>query len=625
MASKINVPSFTSPSEGYKVYGRFRGVDYSTDETQIDDSRSPQAVNLISDAGGAPTKRLGWRTLTQIDGGKRINGIFTFTREENVHLLVHCGDALWRMDADGGSPVRLREGVNDGRSAGVYMSGKLYLLTGKEYLVYDGEAVKAVRDGAYIPTTSITCAPAGGGQAYEKVNLLSPWRKNTFIADGTSRAFTVDTKKIDGGTKVTCTVNGVETTAFSVNAGTGTVTFSTAPAKPANEGTSNVEITFSLQTQGAGQKIEKCTMCTTYGYNSENRIFMSGNPDEAATEFYSGLQDPSYFPDLNFVRIGSSDFPIINFLKYQGELLLLKRDNRQEATIWNQTAEMDASEGAIFPVKPASAGVGAIAPNTAANLLDDPLFLSPEGVFAPVTSYVMNRVERNIQRRSARIDVRLKKEKNLRNAFAAVWQSYYILCIDGHCYVADAGQSRNAGGYEWYYWDNIPATCFATELDDLYFGTADGRVCRFNDDLVDENSELYMRAFNDDGAPVKWEWRSKLDDFGYPSRYKTLDKRGNAVHLKAFTNGKCRILFRTEKDFGREAMVALVDRLSFTDVDFKRFTFNTLKDLTVVFKIKAKKFKRGQIILRGEDESEGFGIYSAAIHYILGDYSKAAR
>ena len=306
-------------------------------------------------------------------------------------------------------------------------------------------------------------------------------------------------------------------------------------------------------------------------------------------------------------------------------MLLLKRDNRQEATIWNQTAEMNDTEGAIFPIKPASAGIGAVAPYSAANLLDDPLFLSPQGVFAPVTTYTMNRVERNIQRRSKRIDARLTKEKGLKNAFATVWKGYYILSINGHCYIADANQSRSEGGYEWYYWTGIPATCFATELDDLFFGTADGRLCRFNDDMVDEHGDLYMRAFNDDGRPVEWEWRSKMDDFGYPSRLKTLDKRGNAVHLMAFTNGKCKIIFRTEKDTGREAMTALVDRLNFGDIDFKRFTFNGLKDLTMVFKIKAKKFKRGQIILRGEDESEGFGIYSAAIHYILGEYGKARR
>ena len=59
MLEALSVPSFTQPSEGYKVYQQFRGVDLLTDDTQIDDSRSPWAVNLISDAGGYPEKRVG--------------------------------------------------------------------------------------------------------------------------------------------------------------------------------------------------------------------------------------------------------------------------------------------------------------------------------------------------------------------------------------------------------------------------------------------------------------------------------------------------------------------------------------------------------------------------------------
>ena len=63
----MEVPAFTSPLEGYKVYEKFRGIDLLTDETQIDDSRSPWAVNLISDAGGqafpsAPTSQILWET-----------------------------------------------------------------------------------------------------------------------------------------------------------------------------------------------------------------------------------------------------------------------------------------------------------------------------------------------------------------------------------------------------------------------------------------------------------------------------------------------------------------------------------------------------------------------------------
>lgn len=53
----MTVPDFSTPTIGRKSYKRFRGVDYSTDETQIDDGRSPRAVNVIADEGGAPERR----------------------------------------------------------------------------------------------------------------------------------------------------------------------------------------------------------------------------------------------------------------------------------------------------------------------------------------------------------------------------------------------------------------------------------------------------------------------------------------------------------------------------------------------------------------------------------------
>lgn len=47
MIKPTSVPSFSQPAQGYKVYQKFRGIDLLTDDTQIDDSRSPWALNLM--------------------------------------------------------------------------------------------------------------------------------------------------------------------------------------------------------------------------------------------------------------------------------------------------------------------------------------------------------------------------------------------------------------------------------------------------------------------------------------------------------------------------------------------------------------------------------------------------
>ena len=51
-----------------KVYGAFRGCDFTTDPAEIADSRSPDSLNMIADDAGFPQKRVGWRVLSQFDG-----------------------------------------------------------------------------------------------------------------------------------------------------------------------------------------------------------------------------------------------------------------------------------------------------------------------------------------------------------------------------------------------------------------------------------------------------------------------------------------------------------------------------------------------------------------------------
>ena len=614
---KQQIPSFTSPQDRYKVYQKFRGVDLLTDETQIDDSRSPWAVNLISDAGGYPEKRLGWRTVHQFTG--RVNGVWPFTLDGVDQIIVHAGGSLIRLDGD--TETTLITGINDDRSTGFYFKGDLWVLTGKELLHYDGAAAKNAKDEAYIPTTTIGASPTGGGESYESVNLIGIRRKNTFIPDGTAKAFTVDTRAIDAGSTVKAWNNGVELTGITFAPTTGVVTFATAPAAPAAAGTAALTIEFAKTTEGSLDRIAKCKVFTTYGINSGTRVFLSGNPDYPATEWYSGLNDATYWPSSQFVEVGTSDFKIVNYLKYQGELLVLKEDNRQEVTVWSHTAEITNGK-AVFPLKESLGGIGAVGQYAVQTLRDDPIFLSPQGVFAPVTAYGQPAMQRALQGRSERINARLTREPNLEDAVSAVWRGYYVLAVGGHAYVADANQNKDSDGYEWYYWDNIPARCMNVQKDVLYFGTEDGRLCRMNNDLTDERGEMLMSAYADDGAAIQWEWRSKLDSLQYPTRYKTLHKRGNGVQLKAFTRSSCEIWIRTEKDFGQRVDTPTVDVFSFSDIDFSRFTFSNLDVQEILFKKKIKNFLFIQIILKGGEIHEGFGIYSAALHYTLGGYAK---
>ena len=620
---RVSVPNFSSPSIITRQYRSFRGLDYSADESQIDGSRSPLAVNMISDAGGWPQKRLGWRVLRRYTG--RINGIYPYRKDDGtIELIVHAGAAIYR---DASSPVKLRDSLKDDYSTSFYMANKLYILTGAQYLVYDGSSVKNVSDDAYTPTTSYGMKPTGSGTAYEKVNLLSPWRYNKFTGDGESKVYQLDVKDLDDGKTVTVKVGGatLASSKFSVNYSEGKITFTTAPAKPAN-GLDNVEIKFckTSKLKGSTEKAESlilnCTICTTYGVSTEDRVFVTGNPKHPATEYYSGLGDPSYFPDINFVEVGSADWPILNYLKFQGDLVIVKEHNAQEYTVWHQSGEL-LSGVAAFPLRPGVAGIGAVAKRGAQQLLDDAMFLTPRGVFARVNSVALAKVEQGVKCRSNRINRDILSRTDLKDAVSVVWDGYFILCFPatGECFVADSNQPQSNGGYEWYYWKNIPARVFAQETGVLWFGTSDGRLCRLNNDVTDKEGNIQMDAYNDDGQPIEWVWATKMDDFGNLGMYKNLTKRGCVIQFKTAVQSSCDIYLRTEKDFGVKKRSESLRQLDFEQLDFEKWTFNTLPNNIRSLKSKVKKFQQLQVILRGKELDEAFGVLEIVLRATAGN------
>ncbi|MBP1577239.1 MAG: hypothetical protein J6C75_02035 [Oscillospiraceae bacterium] len=172
----------SAPKVRTTVYGNFKGADFSTDPSQVDESHSPMPLNLIADEGGFPEKRLGWRTLKTLSG--QINGIFSLVANEKRYLLIHHGKIISHYDAETDTVTDLKSGIADARSTSFLMNGAVYLLTGKEYLVIsanDGAlSCENVSERAYLPRTVISRSPSGGGESFEAVNLLNPKRQNDF-------------------------------------------------------------------------------------------------------------------------------------------------------------------------------------------------------------------------------------------------------------------------------------------------------------------------------------------------------------------------------------------------------------------------------------------------------------
>lgn len=624
------------------VYNKFRGVDFSTDPSLVDAYRSPYALNIISDMAGMPEKRLGWRCIHNMaEAGGGVNGLYygDIGGEGGKMLLAHIGTKLYEFSDSFINEIY--SGLANKKSCGFFMKdetvSKFYILSGGQYLCYDGNTVADVLADGYTPTVLISKNPDGtGGTVFESVNLLSGKRCESFLGNSTDTVYRLAVKDVASIDKVEVRDANGEfqeiTTGFTPNLADGTVTFDSAKP-PVVAGQDNVKITYTKEVAGYKSRILNCTIAVKYGYGGSNRVFLSGNPDYKAYDWYSDIHRPDYFPDTGFSVVGDDNTAIMGYQKVGKYLVIVKESNNQDSTVFQRWGGLNEKGEVEFYIEQGVAGVGAIAPGSFSTLIDEPLFLSERGVFAITTTNIL--AERTLRNRSYFVDNYLLKEEGLKNAVSCEWNGYYILCINNKCYVLDSKnksykKNRSYEGtdfiYEAYYWDNIPAVSFLSVGGELFFGTADGRICKFNTDKtkLDKYSDDGFRdGEGGEGQPVVALWSTLNDDDGASYLYKSMQKKGCSVTIKPFYRSSAKIYVIKDGNGKTFLKASTMDILRFFDLDFERFTFNTnTSPQDIYLKKKIKKYKRLQFIVTNDALNEGFGIYQIAKTFTMGNYAK---
>lgn len=627
----ISMPTPKSTKK-YTVYDNLAGVDFSQSAENVAKNRSPLLLNMISDNGRHPVKRAGWEICCSLESP--VHNIWHTVIDRKEYFLAHAGTKIYLLTegADRYSAQVLKDGVNDGKGCGFFFrNGEkdgFYILTGKEYLVFDGTSVKNVVDDAYIPTTVIARSPTGGGESYEDINFLTGKRCEKFTGDDT-KIYQLSETEIESVDKIE-SLNSegelevlVAGTDYTADLTLGKITFIESHATPV-EGQDNIYITYTKSVDGYSDRITGCTVFAHYGVGGNNRVFLSGNSEYMAYDFWSEIYNPSYFPDLKYSIIGSANTAVMGYHKVAGYLAIVKERTQQETTVFLRSGSLDDSGEIIWEVKQGISGIGAASKHSFIVLNDDPLFLSDRGVYSITNSSIT--YERTLQNRSYNVDAKLTQEKGLENAVAVEHNGLYILAVNGVCYILDgkktiSGKISSGFNYECYYWDNVDAQCFSSWNKILWFGDSGGNICRFKD-YMDS-----MEKYSDNGQAIRAVWATPYDDDGLIHRFKTVIRKGCLVVLAPFKASSCKVYYCVD-GYGEKYITSGKIDIStwFETINFERFTFiSNDSPREIYFNKRERKYKRLMLMFVNDEINEGFGLYKIVKTYKVNGYSKNRR
>ncbi|GHV02018.1 hypothetical protein FACS1894211_12740 [Clostridia bacterium] len=525
------------------VLSDLKGADFSSSIINVAPNRATKMTNLIN-KGGVNCKRNSWDQKADLGG--RINGIWSMADDVgNSYIIVHSGTSLFRFTSAGFSDkYELSTGggvVTDERSFAVANNNKLYIFCG-DYFVFDpardNSAVIVVRNDelTYIPTTVHSLSYDGDAGdlsgTLDAVNVLSDRLINGFRMDvSTPRTYTVNTGKMDDGDVIVrLTLQGGGESVYTAPAGsdtllglgsvdrtTGKVTVGQIPANAyfGQDGNDNMTVEFTYLARDKNgtiitdyaKRVTECAIGALFGVGgNNNRIFISGNTRFKNIVFYSDEDDFTYFPDLNFIALGTTASPVMGFSTISdGSLAIHKGESIQESSIYYITGVMQdvyddhyddegvfdgrivVAQEAVFPVKSGASGEYSVSMWANASVSGDSVFLSRNGLFGIEPIGNISTDERYARVRSSLVNGRLRRE-NLHDAAAISHEGKYFLSVgNGAVYVADSrfktGGTDNITNYEyeWWYWDNVHARTWAEISGALIFGTIEGYICAFSE------------------------------------------------------------------------------------------------------------------------------------------------
>lgn len=621
----LNLDDAPSTSRSVYTITSFKGVDLSSSPAQIDKSRSPDAPNMIGDLLGKPIKRTGF--ALEHNYGGRINGRWKIFE----HEVIHAGTKLF-VDK-----VEKFTGMKDEKSTAQTVGENLYIFDGQNPIVCNGTEVSLLKNSAHIPTVYISKEPSGGGTAYEDLNLLSNYFTDSFFisednAEETEFQLSFANLSDELVTAKILDENGYwidkeENTDFTVDRVTGTITFITAPGMAPVTGEDSVKITACTVFDGYYERVATCDRSVAYNSaGTQNRIFVSGNPDLPNVDFWCQADNPDYFPDLNYMTIGEGKCEIVGYSIIDGYLATHITPSYDGRAIILRSYSMDEDDRATFPITGVMQGEEAIAPRSFVYMETEPLFITKRGVYAITSADIDGR--KYTQNRSYYINKELTAYDTLSQAECGKFKQYYVISLADKLYFLDTAQKSYQKGeplstyqYECYLWTDINARTLWENGNTLWFGDENGNVCSFSTDTKSALAYEDYSATGNKAIMAYWTFPDFDGDIFW--RNKTI--RTIALELAPFSQNEVFLekringIWYTLKSWSSQLSFFEWSALSWSG--FSWSANSTYR--TVTTKEKIKKFDKVGFRVSCNNKNKAFGIYGFSVEYTeSGRYKK---
>lgn len=193
----------------------------------------------------------------------------------------------------------------------------------------------------------------------------------------------------------------------------------------------------------------------------DGKIFLSGNPALPNTVFYAEGKDSDsgvllYVGKYNYFNDGVGGYKVKRMLAVRDMLAVFKEGDDGSGSIFYHKKEQTNSDAVstIYPVAYVHSGI--CSAGAAHSFLDDPVFITNEGLFA-LDGQNIN-YQRNIACRSHNVNFKLLKE-DLKKTYLCTWLGYLVVGCGKNIYLADSralfNHSSGNREYEWFFLTDI--------------------------------------------------------------------------------------------------------------------------------------------------------------------------